>query len=34
MQTFKFTANGKEYVITATGYQDARAQLQELLAAE
>jgi hypothetical protein len=34
MQTFTFTANGQTYTITAATYQEARAQLAELMAAE
>jgi hypothetical protein len=31
MSTFKFTVNGKEYVILAETYASARHQLKELL---
>jgi hypothetical protein len=31
MQTFKFTVNGKEYVIEAATYKEARAILTEQL---
>ncbi|CAB5215145.1 hypothetical protein UFOVP190_416 [uncultured Caudovirales phage] len=31
MTTFKFTVNGKEYIIEAETYVSARQQLKELL---
>ena len=34
MQTFTFTANGQTYTITAATYQEARAQLEVLIATE